>query len=62
MDIIRIKDETHKVAGTIYLVRGNMLSGNWTSFHETDDPDILYRKDFRDGQEYTEEFVRRDKV
>ena len=59
MDIIRIGNETHKIAGTPTKTVGDPLSGRWTVYRQTEDPDIVYAVEYRDGQEYEERFERR---
>lgn len=59
MDVIRIGDEVHKVNGTNKSVSGNVMTGNWTVLRETEDPNVLYMIEYRDGQEYDERFIRR---
>ena len=62
MNPVKIKNEVHNVTEVIFKQVGNSMTGNITRYYMTDNPNILYRVDYKEWEFYTEEFVRRDQI
>lgn len=62
MDKIRIGEMVLSVSSVAEKIEGNPMSGNWKVYSATNDPEYVYKVEYRDFHEYEEAFVRRDEV